>query len=197
MAKITNTLTRLHKIAERIAQRRQQVAEAIQQGVAPEHLDASVLAVRGAALTEKASFAIDESLAKHDELASAYVAVRNALAAANVQAGVAKVLAEQEALKRRITMLTAIKDSQSDAVSQGEAKDIFEARAGTEESSRRGPYASMSVTFLCADRLAHVVSELKQSEQALARLSDKLADCNATRITVEIADSVAADLGLA
>jgi hypothetical protein len=55
----------------------------------------------------------------------------------------------------------------------------------------------MSVTFLCADRLAHVVSELKQAEQALARLSDKLADCNATRITVEIADSVAADLGLA
>jgi hypothetical protein len=107
MAKITNTLTRLHKIAERIAQRRQQVAEAIQQGVAPEQLDAAVLAVRGAALTEKARFAIDESLAQHDELASAYVAVRNALAAANVQAGVSKVLAEQESLKRRITLLTA------------------------------------------------------------------------------------------
>ena len=86
MAQITNTLTRLHKIAERIAQRRQQVAEAIQQGVAPEQLDAAVLAVRGAALTEKARFAIDESLAQHDELASAYVAVRNALAAANCAA---------------------------------------------------------------------------------------------------------------
>jgi hypothetical protein len=84
-----------------------------------------------------------------------------------------------------------------EAASPCEAKGIFEARAGTEDTSRRGLYASMSVTFLCADRLAHVVSELKQAEQALARLSDKLADCNATRITVEIADSVAADLGLA
>lgn len=197
LAVISNSLTRMHKIAERINQRRQQLAEAIARGVRPESLEASVLRVRGASLKEQASFAIDEQLAMHDRLVEAHMTVRNALAEANVKFGVSRLLAEQEAVKRSIALLASIRDSQDDAVSQTQASAIFEARSAADDANRRGLFAALSVTSLCEDRLAHVVSTLQQAERQLAKLSDDLADLNASRIQVTLDHTVAAELGLA
>ena len=196
MAQIKNTLTRFHKIAERIAQKRQQVQEAILKGVTPVTLDASVLAVRGAGLETEANFAVDESLAQFDRLSHAYFKVRNALAVANVENDVAKTLASQEQAKRRISLLTSILESQSNAMAQKEAQAIFTARSTEEASVRRGLYDSLTVTFLSEERLLHVRSELDLAELSLAKLGDKLADLNARQLTVEIDDRTATELGL-
>lgn len=196
MAQIKNTLTRFHKIAERIAQKRQQVQEAILKGVTPVTLDASVLAVRGAGLETEANFAVDESLAQFDRLSHAYFKVRNALAEANVENDVAKTLASQEQAKRRISLLTSILESQSNAMAQKEAQAIFTARSTEEAQVRRGLYDSLTVTFLSEERLLHVRSELTLAELSLAKLGDKLADLNARQLTVEIDDRTATELGL-
>lgn len=196
MAQIKNTLTRFHKIAERIAQKRQQVQEAILKGVTPVTLDASVLAVRGAGLETEANFAVDESLAQFDRLSHAYFKVRNALAEANVENDVAKTLASQEQAKRRISLLTSILESQSNAMAQKEAQAIFTARSTEEAQVRRGLYDSLTVTFLSEERLLHVRSELALAELSLAKLGDKLADLNARQLTVEIDDRTATELGL-
>ncbi len=196
MAQIKNTLTRFHKIAERIAQKRQQVQEAILKGVTPVALDASVLAVRGAGLETEANFAVDESLAQFDRLSHAYFKVRNALAVANVENDVAKTLASQEQAKRRISLLTSILESQSNAMAQKEAQAIFTARSTEEAPVRRGLYDSLTVTFLSEERLLHVRSELTLAELSLAKLGDKLADLNARQLTVEIDDRTATELGL-
>lgn len=196
MAQIKNTLTRFHKIAERIAQKRQQVQEAILKGVTPVTLDASVLAVRGAGLETEANFAVEESLAQFDRLSHAYFKVRNALAVANVENDVAKTLASQEQAKRRISLLTSILESQSNAMAQKEAQAIFTARSTEEAQVRRGLYDSLTVTFLSEERLLHVRSELALAELSLAKLGDKLADLNARQLTVEIDDRTATELGL-
>ena len=132
----------------------------------------------------------------HGRLVEAHMTVRNALAEANVKFGVSRLLAEQEAVKRSIALLTSIRDSQDDAVSQTQASAIFEARSAADDANHRGLFAALSVTSLCEDRLAHVVSALQQAERQLAKLSDDLADLNASRIQVSIDHAVAADLGL-
>lgn len=195
MAEIKNTLARLHKLAERINQKRQQSAEAVQRGVAPVSLEASVLAVRGAAEQEKARNAMEVELPRYDRLSAAYFAIRNVLATANVDYGVSTVLAEQDLQKRRVALLTAIVQGQGDALSQAEATQVFASRDG-EEPSRRGLFRELEVTSLSPEHREHVKAQLAQSELRLERLNDKLAEINARTVKVTLDDVLARELGL-
>lgn len=199
MAEIKNTLTRLHKIAERINQRRQLLADLITSGTSPQALDAAVVSVRGAELVAKTTRLLSEDLAKHDALLNAYQVFRDALAAANVEYGVAALLAEQEALRRRISLLTQVLDNQGDAVGLADANAIFAARAneqGQTTTARR--LDVLAVGLVDAEQQAKLRQELDNAERQLVRLGDTLADRNATHITVQLDDSIAAEvLGLA
>lgn len=199
MAKIQNTLTRLHKIAGRINQKRQQLADSIAQGTEPKSLDAAVVSVRGAELAAKTARILQEDLAKHDALLKAYEVIRNALAKANVEVGVTALLAEQDSVSRRIGLLKSILDSQQGAVSLSDANAIFAARV-TEQAPSMSPRRldTLDVGLVDATQHAKLVAELDAAERALVRLGDTLADRNATQITVELSDDIAAEvLGLA
>lgn len=199
MAKIQNTLTRLHKIAGRINQKRLHLESSISLGTAPQSLDAAVASVRGAELTANTTRILQDDLAKHDALLTAYQVLRNALAKANVETGVAALLAEQELLGRRITLLTSILSNQDGAVGLDQATAIFAARAADQvQTSTIRRHDTLEVGLVSAEQHAKLRAELDAAERQLVRLGDTLADRNATQITVELSDDIAAEvLGLA
>lgn len=194
MAVVTNTLTRWHKIAERVSQKLRQVGDEITEAVDSNNMDASVLAIRGNDMKARADVALTEGLARYERLSAALVAIRATVARANIDAGVTALLAEQEAVKRRIGLLSRLSADNRNAMSIDEALTLHAGRSKDENRSR---YDDMVlVSALTNERRVELRKQCEAAELALVQLSDRLADTNATRVSVTLDDELVAELGL-
>lgn len=199
MATIQNTLSRLHKIAERVNQRRIQLGEAILVATMPQSLDSATAAVQGRDLEQRAQQALEKDLVKHAAYLTAYQAIRNALARANVDHHISAVLAQQTAMRNRASLLQELLDRPDHAVSLTQAASIFEARqAEPANAGIRRSLDVLSVSPISPEQRAALERELDDISRQMVRLDDQLADLNATRITVELDDDIAKEvLGVA
>lgn len=191
--RITMTLSRAHKVAERL---RIKVTEAAQTAVA----GLGVIRVDGvggdaqlASLAESRQKAL-EALGTHAQYNQALQDVRAAVGRANAVSGVSDLLAEQEAIARRIKLLRDILGASSAIAIQPEELAAYRPLTQARDIYSRGE-TGVPVTLLPAEVRAALESDLNALQKQQFAVSDKVADANATRIALDLPDDMAADLG--
>lgn len=189
---ISNTLTRWHKVAERI---KGATTELMQSNLAVlnagQQIDGDTFVVRKAALQSAAEKALSEQTALYFSLHDALFAIRKALAHANTAEGVSDRLNEMEAAKQTAAYFTALLETASDSLSVEEFSALASKRSGTSNHMY-----GVSVTFISAEQKAALTAKRDSARREVNALADRLADANATKLTLTLSDEVVAFLGL-
>jgi hypothetical protein len=190
--KISNTLTRWHKIAERVklaaSELSQKNLQALQVG---RNLDADAFTVRKATLQTAVGNAIGEQTDLYFALQEALFGIRRALAHANVQNGVADLLNEMEQAKQKANYYSNLVDSSAGALSVAEYSSLC-AKRNANSSAMYGA----TVTFLSTEQLADLTDKRDAARREVNALADRLADANASKLSLDISDEVANVVGL-
>lgn len=190
---LTVTLRRAHNIAERVAERMAQLRNEL-----PEL--AGAVTVRGfygeaqvAQLQASAAAAL-AALAEHERLAALQADIRARVAAANVSSGVSALLAKIEAKRKQLALLKTFLACKphADTLSVRALREWVAPEGG---SALRTPTASVSA--LEAEHFERAERERSALERELYALGDELAECNARKVSLEIAVEAAQALGLA
>jgi hypothetical protein len=197
--KHTLTLTRWHKVAERI-----HAALKEREANVKTAFTATTLSPWNKAGAEEKAAEIARRAAADLALieigSQAIAAIRAALALRNAELGVAGKLGEAEAASRRAALYKAVIDGQEpDMVRPHDVRTLPAALIGETESWGFGRRAAPTVTLQIAEAsLVDGLREKLQREQARAtRLLDEVADLNRATLEIEVPDEVAAIAGLA
>lgn len=202
--RVSNTLTRWHKVAEHLKTAADEAQAQIDQALAPaDNIDFDTFEVRREAMEANAAKVKEETEPLHDALVDALFVVRRKLAHANVQHGVADLLNEIEHTKLLIARATANIDAASSALSPAEFSELGRRRAAQPQNSAatdtlgrvRGA-ARPRLTLRTAGELAEKVANRTALRLKQTGLANRLADANATRIEIDIDERVAAAIGL-
>lgn len=180
---VTVTLSRAHKLAERLKAGATERFHSAQAALAPRTEYVSTLTVRAKGLTaaaEKAKLALDEAVAWSE----AAVGVRAAIGAANQTAGVAAMLAEQAGVNQRLNWFQQLVATQGD--SNPELSEFMANVAGTQAQDRAITLSVISSAD--QDRMRETLAALKR--QAFA-LSDRIAVANAATIELSLPPAIA------
>jgi hypothetical protein len=192
------TLTRWHKIAERInAALKEREARAIaaftsttispwnKEGV--EHKTAEIAARARA------------DLALVEQGAAAVAAIRSALAVRNAELGIAKRLAEVEAANRRIALYRAVLEKQTVDMVRPEHVRHVPAHAVAENEPAWGRREAPRITLQIADAglLAELAAKLAREQARAHALLDEIADLNREKLELDVAAELNEIAGLA
>jgi hypothetical protein len=196
--KHTLTLTRWHKVAERInVALKERDARAIAAftaaTISPWNKEGVEQKAAAIAARAKADLAIVEAGT------AAVAAVRAALARKNAELGIAARLAEVEAANRRIALYRTVLDKQSvDMVEAGHVRHVPAHAVPEGESSwvRRDP---PRITLQVADAalLAEIASKLAREQARAHVLLDEIADLNREKLELDLASELEEIAGLA
>jgi len=197
--KYTLTLSRWHKVAERInaaLKEREAIVKAAFTATAISPWNKEGVEEKAADIARRAS----EALALVEAGALAVVAIRAALALRNAELGIAGKLAEVEAANRRTALYKAVIDGQKpDMVRPENVRALPGELIGESESWGFARRSALAVTLQTADTaLIDSLREKLAREQARAtRLLDEIADLNRETVEIEVAQDVAGIAGLA
>ena len=197
--KYTLTLTRWHKVAERInaaLKEREANVKTAFTATAISPWNKEGVEEKAADIARRAT----ESLAIVEAGALAGAMIRAALAGKNAQLGIAGRLAEVEAANRRAALYKAVIDGQKpDMVQPENVRSLPGELIGESESWGFARRAAVAVTLQTADAaLLDSLRERLTREQARAtRLLDEIADLNREKIEIEVPQDVVAIAGLA
>ncbi|MBC8737096.1 hypothetical protein F6X40_09775 [Paraburkholderia sp. UCT31] len=190
MARISNTLSRWHKIQTNIrdvAARRQ---AALLADVESEHLDMQTLEVLGPKMREKAQRAVSEGLATVAKLQSALFTVRRALARANVEYGVADLLSETEQVKQELASLQALVQATEGGLQFETAQEIEKKRRAAASANSAYHASSQLVTFVDEATVARLRTRVEELTLELAKKANAVSDANATKLSIELDDDI-------
>lgn len=196
--KRTLTLTRWHKVAERIngalkeAEGRAVTAFTAAL-ISPWNKEGIEQKAAGIAARGKADLALVE------QGSAAVAAIRSALAARNAELGIASRLAEVEAANRRIALYRAVLDKQSVDMVQPEHVRYVSAAAVPDSEATWGRREAPRITLQLADAalLAELASRLAREQARAHALLDEIADLNREKLELEVADELQEIAGLA
>lgn len=197
--KYTLTLSRWHKVAERInaaLKEREAIVKAAFTATAISPWNKEGVEEKAADIARRAS----EALALVESGALAVAAIRAALALRNAELGIAGKLAEVEAANRRAALYKAVIDGQKpDMVRPENVRALPGELIGESESWGFARRSALAVTLQTADTaLIDTLREKLAREQARAtRLLDEIADLNRETVEIEVAQDVAGIAGLA
>lgn len=209
--KVTNTLSRWHKIAERANARLNELTNEAQILLAPrstnvEDADADFAKVKIDAAKTNAIIAEIASVSR------TVTVVRSALAKTNASVGVSDVLAKIEENKRTMSMLSVFVGNgryqtvdKAKTVVQRKKTEIsgFENKSGEAkelvvwlETARRLKGENVSFVPFGETEIENAKAEIDTLRKANLALSDELSDKNATRLEIEVELVAAASIGL-
>ena len=197
--KYTLTLSRWHKVAERVnaaLKEREATVKAAFTATAISPWNKEGIEEKAADIARRAA----EALALVEAGALAVAAIRAALALRNAELGIAGKLAEVEAANRRAALYRAVIDGQKpDMVRPENVRVLPGELIGESESWGFARRAAVAVTLQTADTaLIDTLREKFAREQARAtRLLDEIADLNRETVEIEVAQDVAGIAGLA
>lgn len=188
MAQLQLSLSRAHKIGERLKQRMgelfSEAAALVQvqgvQGVT----DAQVTKLQGQGAQAM------EFLDKAEKYARALSKLRSDIGKENQSRGINAMLAELEALNRMTSNLKAM-------VAAGKASGVSPQELGSYKPLTSGDRlynAGVSVVVLSADQTRELESRLAKLQREAFALSDRIAEANASRFAVEMDDEIAAEV---
>jgi hypothetical protein len=192
----TLTLTRWHKVAERInaaLKEREARAVAAFTAAAISPWNKEGVEQKAAAIAARAK----ADLALVEQGSGAVAAIRAALALRNAELGIAARLAEVEAANRRIALYRAVLEKQSVDMVQPEHVRHVPAHAVPEGEPSWGRREAPRITLQVADAalLAELASKLAREQARTHALLDEIADLNREKLELDIApelDEIAA-----
>lgn len=206
---VSNTLTRWHKVAERIKVAADELQAAITHALNPDPSpDFDTFSVRKAALVRDAEEALREKRSLHTALTDTLYAIRRAVAHANVRHGVADILNDIERTKAEPSFLSSLIAAAESAMSVEEFEALGSRRAARADQPqpadatggmfRRAAQqnAVPRVTFIGSPDLSLDVARRSELRVRMNALTDRLSEANATRIDIEVDPRVAALIGL-
>lgn len=191
----TLTLTRWHKVAERLAREygesisesRSTLSQTVISAYLGEEQEQFLQAQTQSALGNlERAFRIQDAVAH----------IRHLVGNANVHEGVAAKLAEFDKLNRRVKTLSEVVDSQStDMVSITQLRSIpkdYVADGASYDSKR----PKIKVRMLGMQDLEKLASQLDEARKAAYTLSDEVSDLNKAKLSIELETDVASAAGL-
>lgn len=195
---VSNTLTRWHKIADRV---KQAAGDLAQKNMNTLHgsrsIDADTFSVRKGALEAATAKAIGEQSVMYFALLDALFAIRRALAQANVKHGVSDLLSQMEQAKQAGAYYASILETTEGTLSQEEFAALYSKKnAAAKNSSSSVSMYGVSVTFVSEAMVTDLTEKRDSARKLVNALADKLADANATRITLDVDLAVATVVGL-
>lgn len=189
--KITNTLTRWHKIAERIKIAANEISAANQQTIGgSRNLDLDTFAVRRASLRAATARAAGEQTELYFHLQRTLFQIRRALARSNVQFDVSDLLSQMEEAKQGMQYYASLVDAVDGALSEEEY-----AALAARKNATQNMYGA-SVSFLTPEQIAGMTAKRDELKREMNALADRLSDANASKLTLEIDDAVVQVVGL-
>jgi hypothetical protein len=189
MAKIEISLSRLHKVAERLKNKATELmAEAISQAQAV-HVAGSTGDAHIQRLTEQGAAAMTLS-----EQAERYLRihgdVRAVIGRENQSRGINGLLAQQETVNRVVAHLKGILEH---AKASGIAPAELSAYKPLNPDSRYST-GNITVVVVSAEQRTALEDRIKKLQREAFQLSDKVAEANAPRLTLELDDDIAAEV---
>jgi hypothetical protein len=197
MAKqITNTLTRWHKIAERVLEQERRVMQDINTALTTTHrLDVDAFEVRRSVFENAAKEAATGKLDLLVALQAARFKIKTALGRANVEFGVSALLTDMKRVSEERDVIQAVYDTSVHSISATDFEKLIE-RKKADETTQRTALAAQRVTFVPAEVQKALKERIDAAVRHLNALADKLADANASKITLDIDEAVATAVGL-
>lgn len=185
MTQLTVSLSRAHKIAERIKTRMNELtAEATNQmgtqSVAGVGGEAQIAKLQGMAVMGMAS--LDEAMV----YSNAYAKLRAAIGEQNHVRGINAMLADLEALNRTMgTLKSVLSGISAKAIAPTELAEY-------KPLSTSGINASIAVTVLSPVQVKQLAERQASAQREAFALSDRIAEANAKSFVVELPDAVTA-----
>ena len=191
----TLTLTRWHKVAERLARD-------YGESVADSRSTLSQTVISAYLGDEQEQFLKTQTqnamanLERAFRIQDAVARIRHLVGDANVREGVSAKLAEFDKLNRRVKTLSEVVESQStDMVSVTQLSSIpkdYVADGASYDSKR----PKIKVRMLNMQELERLANQLDKSRKAAYALSDEISDLNKAKLSVELETEVASAAGL-
>lgn len=189
MAQLTLSLSRAHKISERIATRMNELYAESNALAAVKNVTGMAGESQVAKLTEQGQRAVEaHNLA--EKYSEALTQLRIVIGAENQARGVNALLARQAGLNRTLSNLKKL-------IAQGKAAGIEPTDLAhykpLSEASRLGNMA-VSVVVVGAETVVELEQQYAQAKRDFNAVSDQVSEANAHRFTVELADDIAAEV---
>ena len=191
----TLTLTRWHKVAERLAR---EYGESVSESRST-LTQTAISAYLGEEQEEFLQTQTQTALTNLDRafrIQDAVAHVRHLVGDANVREGVSAKLAEFDKLNRRVKALSEVVESQSsDMVSVTQLRSIpkdYVADGASYDSKR----PRIKVRMLDTQALERLADQLSNARKAAYALSDEVSDLNKAKLSIELESEVASAAGL-
>ena len=197
MQTYTLSLSRWHKVAERLTRAFTQLTEAAQAVLGGTKVTGYLGATQVERLRDQAAEQL-EGLRRAFRLQDALVDVRRAIGEASARAGVNAALAEHDALARRQRFLESLLAAQTPQMIALEELDKLPAPQLPPTQLRFGgeTEAALPVRTLDAASEAALRSEADELRARVYALADHISDLNRERLTLELCDEAAQAAGL-
>jgi hypothetical protein len=189
---LSNTLTRWHKIAERIQKAAQEIrGKNVSVLNSTQGIDVGAFDVRQDSLKAATEKVLVDQTELYLALQRATFTIRKALAHANVKEGVSSLLADMENAKQDEAYYAALLETADNALSVTEFAALAKKRAGT----NTGMY-DVTVTFISAEKQAELGEQRDRARREKDSLANRLSDANASKLSLELDEKVVAFMGL-
>lgn len=195
MQTYTLTLTRWHKVAERLARDYGETVSGSRSTLSQTVISAYLGEEQEQFLQAQTKTAMS-NLEHAFRIQDAVAHIRHLVGDANVREGVSAKLAEFDKLNRRVKTLSEVVDSQSlDMVSVTQLRSIpkdYVADGANYDSKR----PKIKVRMLDAQDLERLADQLSKARQTAYAISDEVSDLNKARLSIELETEVARAAGL-
>lgn len=190
----TYTLTRWHKVAERLTKEFNELSKSAKNGLTNtfvteylgEQQEKRLTQLRDNCLTQ-----LDRALLIQDVV----VAIRQALSAANERIGISRELAEYDKRVKRANLLSSIVQAQvAELIVISELKEVKNP-ARSDNYSNRGT-SRIAVGLLEGEQLSALRERTAEATAAMYTQADHVAELNKAQLTLELPADVAAIAGL-
>jgi hypothetical protein len=190
----TYTLTRWHKVAERLTKEFNELSKSAKNGLTNtfvteylgEQQEKRLTQLRDNCLTQ-----LDRAMLIQDVV----VAIRQALSATNERIGISRELAEYDKRVKRANLLSSIVQAQvAELIGISELKEVKNP-ARSDDYSNRGT-SRIAVGLLEGEQLSALRERTAEATAAMYTQADHVAELNKAQLTLELPVDVAAIAGL-
>ncbi len=194
MKSYTLSLSRWHKVAERLARSYAELTQLAKNTFNNTQIsgylgDAQVSRLRDLSAQQVAS------LHRAFQLQDALAQIRQAIGESNAKAGVSKELADYDSLSRRQKLLESILTAQSTEMVNFDEMPQLPKQLVSEDRYDRSK-GSVRVRMLDTEAISALRAEADQLRVKVYALADKISDLNRERLTLELSEEIAQAAGL-
>ena len=194
MQSYTLSLSRWHKVAERLARNYTELTQAARNALNNTQVGGFLGESQVSRLQEFAGQQL-VNLHKAFEVQDALASIRQAIGDANARVGVSKDLADYDALSRRQKLLETILAAQTSDMVSFEEMSQLPKQILTEDRYDRSK-GTVRVRMLDGEAVTRLMGEVESLRSKVYALADRISDLNRERLTIDLGEEIAQVAGL-